>query len=113
MQLDSPVIIGNPSESPRALGNLTGAVVIDLTAASFFIGTVTGPVTWSIVGDAALRGALVKVINGGAAAHTFPASVKFPGGVAPVFTTSGTDFLSIFTHDGVTFYASIAIKDAK
>lgn len=113
MQLDSPIILGNPSEAPVALGNISGSVSVDVTSASYFTATVTGAVTWSFSSDAALRGSLIQVINGGAGAHTFPAAVKFPGGTAPTFTTSGVDFLSIFSADGVTFYASLAIKDAK
>lgn len=113
MQLDSPVILGNPSEEAIALGNITGAVSIDLGASSYYTGTVTGDVTWTFTSAGALRGSLFQLTNAGGVVHTFPSSVKFPAGTAPVFTASGVDFLSVFSPDGITFFASLVIKDAK
>lgn len=114
MQLDSPIILGNPSESAANLGNLTGAVTVSLENASYATATVTGNVTWTFASPAgSLRGMLLKLTNAGAFTHTFDANVKFPEGTKPTFTTTGVDFVNVFTDDGVTFYVTLAIKDAK
>lgn len=113
MQFDAPVILGNPTQSVTALGNITGAVTLPLSA-SLVTATVTGAVTWTFTSATdGVHGCLIKLTNGGAGAHTFPAAVKWPGGTAPTFTASGVDFVSVFSHDGVTFYASLVMKDVK
>lgn len=114
MQLDSPVLLGNPSEVAATLGNISGATTVDLGQSSFQIATVTGAVTWTFTSDSSgLRGSLLQLTNAGAFAHTFPGYVKWPGGNPPTFTVAGVDFLSVFTPDGTTFYASLAMADAK
>lgn len=113
MQLDSPVILGNPSEGLTDLGNVSGTATIDLTQTSVQSLTVTGAVTISVSSDTSTRGALVRVINGGSAAVTWNSTIKWAGGTAPSLTAAGVDFVSLFTLDGVTFYGSLALKDVK
>lgn len=116
MIIDSPKLAGNPVEAAVALGNLTGAKTLDLSLGSYFTATVTGATTLTLSSTGAnggIRGALVKILNPGAFAITFSPTLKWAGGTAPTFTTAGTDFLNILSDDGITFYASIALKDAK
>lgn len=116
MIIDSPKLTGNPVEGAVAKGNLTGAQTIDLATGSYFTGTVTGvtTITLSSTGsNGGIRGALIKLTNPGAFAITFSPTVKWAGGTAPTFTAAGVDFLNILSDDGITFYGSIALKDAK
>lgn len=115
MIIDSPKLTGNPVEGTVAKGNLTGAQTIDLATGSYFTGTVTGAttITLSSTGSNGIRGALIKLVNPGAFVITFSPTVKWPGGAPPSFTVAGTDFLSIMSDDGITFYGSISMKDAK
>lgn len=116
MIIDSPKLTGNPVEGVTAKGNLTGAQTIDLATGSYFTGTVTGATTITLTSSGSnggIRGALIKLVNPGAFVITFSPTVKWAGGTAPTFTTAGTDFLNILSDDGITFYGSIALKDAK
>lgn len=116
MIIDSPKLTGNPVEGAVALGNLTGAKAIDLAAGSYFTGTVTGVTTITLTStgsNGGIRGALIKLVNPGAFAITFSPTLKWAGGTAPTFTASGTDFVNILSDDGITFYGSLALKDAK
>ena len=56
---------------------------------------------------------MIKLVNPGVGTLTFSPAVKWAGGTAPTFTASGVDFLNIFSDDGVNFYGSLALKDAK
>ncbi len=44
----------------------------------------------------------IKIVNGGSATCTFPASVSWDGGTAPSFQASGTDLVELITDDGGT-----------
>lgn len=46
---------------------------------------------------------LLKIINGGVGAITWPSTVKWPGGTEPTWTTTGTDIVS-FYFDGTNYY---------
>ena len=116
MIIDSPKLTGNPVEGAVTLGNLTGAKAIDLATGSYFTGTVTGVTTITLTSTGStggIRGGLIKLVNPGAFAITFSPTMKWAGGTAPTFTVSGTDFLNILSDDGITFYGSLALKDAK
>jgi hypothetical protein len=57
---------------------------------------------------------VLELTNGGAFAITYPASVDFPGGVAPTLTASGVDQLVFTTRDGgTTYFAFVAGLDIK
>ena len=45
----------------------------------------------------------LKIVNGGAGVITWPASVDWPGGTEPTWTTTGTDICS-FYYDGTTYF---------
>lgn len=56
----------------------------------------------------------VDVTNGGLRTWTYPAAVKWPGGVAPTLTSSGRDVLQFFTRDGgTTIHGMLASKDSR
>lgn len=98
------------------LGNLTGAIAIDLSTARFFYGSVTGSTTLSFT-NAPAAGKFVAIVleltNPGTNV-TWPASVKWPGGAAPTFTSSGVDIVTMYTRDGgTTWRAALAQKDSR
>ena len=56
-----------------------------------------------------MQGFTLKLVNGGAFAQTWPASVDWPAATAPTLTASGTDVLVFITCDGgTTWYGFVA-----
>jgi hypothetical protein len=52
--------------------------------------------------------------NGGSQTQTWPAGIKWPGGVAPTLTASGIDILVFTTIDaGTTWRGVLAEADSK
>jgi len=99
-------------EITNAIGNATGAKTIDLTLGNSVTATTTGATTWTFSNPTAsdeLCGFSIKLINGGSATQTWPASVDWPAATAPTLTTSGTDVLVFITCDGgTTWYGFVA-----
>lgn len=97
------------------LGNLSGAVTIDLSTARVFHGTVTGTVT-SVAFTNVPTGAVFVVLeltNGGSSGITWGSNKKWPGGSAPDLTASGVDMLSFYTRDqGTTWRAALTQEDS-
>ena len=99
------------SETPFNLGNMTGAVTIDFANGNFQYGVLTGNVTFTIsnapasgkVGSMTLELAQDAT---GSRLVTFPASVKYAGGTAPVLSTTANslDVLVFYTRDGGSTY---------
>ena len=100
------------AETTNAIGNATGAKTIDLTLGNSVTATTTGGTTWTFSGAAAadeLSAFSLKLVNGGSATQTWPASVDWPAATAPTLTTSGTDVLVFITCDGgTTWYGFVA-----
>ena len=97
------------------MGTLSGAEPIDVSAANFFYGTVTGVVTFSFTNVPAAGAVflVLEITNGGVAALTFPPSVQWPGGTKPTFTTTGVDVVSLYTRDaGTTWRATMVQADS-
>lgn len=96
-------------------GSISGAQSLDLAVAQYFSLQVGGALTLSIVNAASgtvAQGIVLRIVNGGAFAITWPASVKWPNGSAPAFTVAGTDVVVLLTDDnGTTWRAVIAMKD--
>ena len=99
-------------EITNAIGNATGAKTIDLTLGNSVTATTTGATTWTFSNPTAsdeLCGFSIKLVNGGSATQTWPASVDWPAATAPTLTTSGTDVLVFTTCDGgTTWYGFVA-----
>jgi len=100
------------SEVTNAIGNATGATTIDLTLGNSVTATTTGATTWTFSNPTAsdeLCSFSLKLVNGGSAAQTWPASVDWPAATAPTLTASGTDVLVFITCDGgTTWYGFVA-----
>lgn len=99
------------------LGNLSGAVSIDLSAGRVFYGTVTGVITSVTFTNVPATGKAVFVVleltNGGSQTITWGSNKKWPGGSAPTLTSSGVDILSFYTRDGgVTWRAALTQEDS-
>jgi hypothetical protein len=111
-QTVSAINLKDYGEITNALGNVTGATSIDLTDGNSVTATVTGAVTWTFSNPTAsdeLCGFTLKLVDGGSAAQTWPASVDWPSATAPTLTASGTDVLVFFTVDGgTTWYGFVA-----
>ena len=93
---------------------MSGAVAMDLDAANFFYGTVTGTVTFSFT-NVPTGGVFVmlEITNGGSQTINWPASVNWPGGTPPTLTTAGVDLISLVTRDGgTTWRASLSQADS-
>ena len=100
------------AEITNAIGNATGATTIDLTLGNSVTATTTGATTWTFSNPTAsdeLCSFSLKLVNGGSAAQTWPASVDWPSATAPTLTASGTDVLVFITCDGgTTWYGFVA-----
>lgn len=97
-----------------ALGGITGAASLDLSAAQAFTAAVTANVTITITNPAAgvvAQGFILQIDNGGAHTITWPAAVKWAGGSAPAFSAAGRDLLAFVTFDnGATWDAVLVAK---
>ena len=99
---------------------LTGTVTLNLSTANFFALNTTGGGSISIDFDAANLPTsgdvyFVTIEVTAASGHTvsWPASVKWPSGSAPVQSAPGTDVYVLYTRDGgTTYYGNRAIEDA-
>jgi hypothetical protein len=111
-QTVSAINLKDYGEITNALGNVTGATTVDLNDGNSVTATVTGAVTWTFSNPTAsdeMCGFTLKLVNGGSAAQTWPASVDWPSATAPTLTASGTDVLVFFTVDGgTTWYGFVA-----
>ena len=88
---------------------------IDLsTSGRHFYKTATTALTWTFSNPASsgLDGFILELTNGGAYAQTWPASVKWPNGVEPTLTTSGTDILVFITRNaGTSWIGKLTMRD--
>jgi hypothetical protein len=100
-----------------ALGSVSTAATIDMTAANFFSATLGGACTFAFTnpcttGD--FGGFVLELTNGGSATVNWPAAVDFPGGTAPTLTAAGVDLLVFVTRDaGTTYHGMVASADSK
>jgi hypothetical protein len=84
-----------------------GSTTIDLSTANNFKRTFNGTATVTISNAPNSPigfGFTLVTVNAGAYAITWPASVDWVGGSAPILTSSGTDVLVFYTYDGGTTY---------
>lgn len=94
-----------------------GANAIDLATGNFFSKTISGATTFTVSNVPATGTAatfILDLTNGGSAAITWFAGVKWAGGTAPTLTAAGRDVLGFFTHDGGTTWTGLVMgKDVK
>lgn len=108
----SIAVTANANNSVHAL--TTG--VMDLAVAQMFTRTAIAATVFSFANVPAARGTTVvlHLTNGGAFTKTWPTSVKWPNGLAPLLTSAGVDVLVFVTVDGgTTWSGNIFSKDAK
>lgn len=87
----------------NTLGNVSGTASIVMSNGSYITATVTGNVTFTFTSSFTTGtgcGFVLQLTNGGNYSITWPASVRWPNGVAPSLTPNGTDILSFTTVDG-------------
>ncbi len=93
-----------------AAGNISGSQTLNASVSNVMSGTATGTITWTFSGAPAsgfARFIVLELTNGGAYTMTWPASVKWPGGVAPTLTASGVDVLVFVTDDAGTTWRGV------
>lgn len=81
-----------------ALGNVSGAVSIDCSAADQYSLTPTATTTLSFTNPPAAgksQVVLLKITNGGLQTVSFQSGTKYPGGALGTLTSSGTDWLGV------------------
>jgi hypothetical protein len=83
-----------------------GSTSIDLATANNFTRTVNTAATFTFTNAPSGKafGFTLALTNGGAYTITWPGSVRWASGVAPVLTSSGVDILVFYTYDGGTTY---------
>lgn len=98
-------------------GSVTGVKTLDIAVSNYHTAIVTG-ITTFIFGNVPsgnfASGFVLRLTNAGAFGIVWPASVKWPGGVAPVLTISGVDILVFLTDDdGTTWRGVVSGKDIR
>jgi hypothetical protein len=88
---------------------------LNLANANYFTHTVSGATTFT-VSNVATTGSVNTLIldltNGGSAAITWWANVRWAAGTAPTLTATGRDVLGFFTHDGGTNWSGLVLAKA-
>ena len=81
-----------------------GASDIDLSAGNVFTKTISGSTTLTVsnVPAAGTVASFIFDVTNPGTNITWFSGVKWPGGIAPILSTSGRDVLGFFTHDGGT-----------
>jgi ribosomal protein L35AE/L33A len=89
----------------------------NLDSANYFTHTVSGATTFTVSNTASsgsVSSFIIDLTNGGSAAITWWANMKWVAGTAPTLTSSGRDVLGFFTHNGGTTWTGLVIgKDVK
>lgn len=102
--------ITNYSVTKNTLGSISGSQTIDLTLGNFVSATATGSITWTFSNPSASHasGFVLELTNGGSAAQIWPATIRWPGGIAPTLTSSGVDVLVFVTDDAGSNWRGVA-----
>lgn len=101
------------AENVNAIGSIGGGTQdIDLDLGNVVTATVdTSATTFTFsnpAGASKSSSFTLFLVNGGSQTVTWPASVKWPSGVAPSLTESGTDIIGFTTVDGGTNWYGFA-----
>jgi hypothetical protein len=93
-----------------SLGNASGSMSINLTNANYFTAVASASTTWTFNNPPTNRsvGFVLLLVSGGAVTQTWPATVRWPNGSAPVLTPSGgVDVLTFITDDTGTNWRGV------
>ena len=97
------------TEIVNVIGTVSTATAIDFTAGNIATAVLTsgGSFTLNNPPSSGIYGKITLILtNAGTASSIFPATVKWAGGSAPTFTTSGIDIVVLETIDaGANWYA--------
>jgi hypothetical protein len=92
-----------------------GSATLDLTTANNFRRQFSGTATVTFSTPPASPngfGFTLVTVNAGAYSITWPITVKWTGGSAPILTSSGTDVLVFYTYNGgSTYYGFVTGKN--
>jgi hypothetical protein len=108
--IDGAATLAKYRDKLQALVNGNAANALDWNAGGFFTLTATGAscsVSHSNLPNGSIGYMTGKIVNGGLASALF-SGVKWPGGSAPAFSASGTDFVTLMCHDGSNVYGTFA-----
>jgi len=103
-------LLNSVREAVASTGSVTGAVAVDLNSQNVIVWTLTGNVTISFsnppTASQALSITFVLTQDGtGGRTVTWPAAVRWPGGVGPTLSGAGKqDVITLITWDGGTSY---------
>lgn len=114
---DTQTLSGKTITATKETKTAVAASDIDLSAGNFFSKTISGTTTFTVSNVPSTGTAISFILdltNGGSAAITWWAGVKWALGAAPVLTSSGRDVLGFFTFDGGTIWSGFVIgKDVR
>lgn len=97
---------GGGGDLVHGLGDISGAVEIDLSMANVFTAALTGPVNLSFTGGVLFPGQWMLVLTG-AESVVWPASCDW-GAAGPPTLVAGRNRVVVMTEDGTTFDLSLA-----
>lgn len=103
------------NEAKMLIGALatSGTVTLDLTTDRYFTITPAGTVTFAFsnvpAGSTEATALVIKLVNTGGQTINWPASVKWPGGIAPSLVSVGTHLAMLVTDDGGTTWRGNAL----
>lgn len=82
----------------------------DVSKCQYFKITISSACTLAFTfNSTAVQSAIVQLVNGGSQTITWT-SVKWPGGAAPTFTSSGTDMVVIWQNGDGNIYGALVGK---
>jgi hypothetical protein len=97
--------------------NTIAASNIDLSLGNYYSRTISGATTLTVSNTPAapfVASFILELTNGGSAAITWWAGVRWAGGTAPTLTAAGLDLLGFYTRDGgLTWRGMMLSKDNK
>jgi len=100
-----------------ALATVSATTSVDLTLGNYFSARVQGSITWVFANPPAspnAGGFIMELTNAGGFTQKWPATVAWPGGTAPTFTTSGVDVVVFITDDGGSTWRGVqSMQDSK
>ena len=116
-QLIRPILKDYAEEIPAAVTISSGAITLDFEDGNHAEVVLTENITTITISNAPASGTVGMLVfyieqdGTGGRTVTFPSSIKFAGGTAPVITTtaSRTDILVFITRDGGTTFAGSVV----
>lgn len=102
------------TQQPDIAASTVSTKTVVYTDGSWTKVTVTSNFTFAFTFPASeVCSMMLEIVNGGAYIITWPVGMKFPGGIAPALTASGTDHVVVYQDGNGVRYASVTSKDVK